>query len=137
MSKQKVRPISQEELLDFLLNARSYPHHSRRVHLKQTHGSFVLLAAPFVYKVKRSVNFGFLDFSTLEKRRYFSEREVELNRRLCPEVYLGVIPISWGLGGLTFETGDQIVEYAVKMRKLEEHYFFLRLLNCSFHFRLY
>jgi aminoglycoside phosphotransferase family enzyme len=75
------------------------------------------------------VNFGFLDFSTLEKRRYFSERKIELNRRLCPDVHLGVIPISLGAGGLTFGPGDVIVEYAVKTRKLEDRYFFLQPLK--------
>ena len=60
----------------------------------QTHISWVFIAPPFVYKVKKPVNLGFLDFSTLEKRRHFcQQREVELNRRLCPETYLGVIPI--------------------------------------------
>jgi hypothetical protein len=73
MSKREVRSISQEELLAFLLNTRSYPHRPKRIRLKPTHGSFVLLAAPYVYKVRKPVNFGFLDFSTLEKRHYFSE----------------------------------------------------------------
>src|SRR5216117_3027218 len=90
--------ISQEQLLPFLLNPQSYPHRPRRVRLVQTHSSFVFLAPPFVYKVKKPVNFGFLDFSTLEKRRYFCERQVELNRRLCPKIYLGVVPISTKAG---------------------------------------
>ena len=81
----------QEQLLPFLLNPNSYPHRPRRVRLVQTHSSFVFLAPPFVYKVKKPVNFGFLNFSTLKKRRYFCEREVELNRRLCPKMYLGVV----------------------------------------------
>ena len=61
--------VSQEQLLPFLLNPRSYPHRPRMVRLAQTHASFVVIAPPFVYKVKKSVNFGFLNFSTLEKRR--------------------------------------------------------------------
>jgi aminoglycoside phosphotransferase family enzyme len=73
--------------------------------------------------------FGFLDFSTLEKRRYFSEREVVLNRRLCPEVHLGVVPISLHVDTLAFGPGGEIVEYAIKMRKLEDRYFMLRLLK--------
>ena len=129
MSKKEVSPVSQDELLAFLLDARSYPHRPRQVRLKQTHSSYVLLAAPYAYKIKKPVNFGFLDFSTLEKRRYFSEREVELNRRLCPDVHLGVVPISLRAGRLTFGPGDEIVEYAVKMRQLEDRYFFLRLLK--------
>ena len=129
MSKKESSRVSREELLAFLLDARSYPHGPRQVRLKQTHCSYVLLAAPYVYKIKKPVNFGFLDFSTLEKRRYFSEREVELNRRLSPEVYLGVTSISLRANRLTLGHGDEVVEYAVKMRRLEDRYFFLRLLK--------
>ena len=67
--------VSQEQLLPFLLNPRSYPHRPRTVRLVQTHASFVVIAPPFVYKVKKSVNFGFLNFSTLEKRRHYCQRE--------------------------------------------------------------
>lgn len=122
-------PIPQEELLTFLLNPRSYPHRPRNVHLVQTHASYVLLVPPYVYKVKKPVNFGFLDFSTLEKRRYFSEKEVVLNRRLCPGTYLGVVPISLTKGRLAFGEGGEVVEYAVKMRKLPEKYFLKRRLE--------
>ena len=112
--------FSQEQLLPFLLNPNSYPHRPKQVRLLQTHASYVLLAPPFVYKVKKPVNFGFLDFSTLAKRRFFCEREVELNRRLCPKVYLGVIAIAVKDGRLTFGDGDEVVEYAVKMRQFSE-----------------
>src|SRR6516164_4396862 len=108
--------VAQDELIAFLLDPESYPHHPKRVRLVQTHASYVFLGFPYVYKVKKKVNFGFLDFSSLENRRYYSEREVILNRRLCPEVYLGVIPISILAGKLTFGEGEKVVEYAVKMR---------------------
>ena len=71
------------------------------MHLVQTHASLVLIAPPYVYKVKKPVNFGFLDFSSLEKRRHFCEREVLLNRRLSPRVYLGVVPIATRGGRFT------------------------------------
>ena len=126
---KKVNPVSQEELLAFLLEPSSYPHRPKYVRLKQTHSSYVLLASPYAYKIKKPVNFGFLDFSTLEKRRYFSEREIVLNRRLCLNVHLGVVPISLREGRLAFGPFDEIVEYAVKMRKLDDRYFMLRLLK--------
>jgi aminoglycoside phosphotransferase family enzyme/predicted kinase len=129
MPKKEISPVSSESLLAFLLEPRSYPHRPKRVRLVQTHASYVLLVAPYVYKVKKPVNFGFLDFSTLENRRYFSEREVILNRRLCPRIYLGVVPISSNAGRLVFGPGDEVVEYAVKMRKLQDRYFMLRLLK--------
>ena len=119
----------QEQLLPFLLNPNSYPHRPRAVRLVQTHASFVFIAPPFVYKVKKAVNFGFLNFSTLEKRRHFCEREVVLNRRLSPKVYLGVVPISTRNGRFVFGEGDQVVEYAVQMRKLSERHFLDRLVE--------
>lgn len=115
--------IDQEQLLPFLLDPNSYPHHPRQVKMVQTHGSFVFLAPPLVFKVKKSVNFGFLNYSTLEKRRHFCEREVALNRRLCPKAYLGVVPISMRQGRFTFGVGDTVVEYAVKMRQLSQRSF--------------
>jgi hypothetical protein len=118
--------VSQEALLDFLTNACSYPHRPQRACLVQTHASYIIIAPPFVYKVKKPVNFGFLDFSTLEKRRYFCEREIKLNRRLCPDVYLDVIPISLKEGRLAFGAGDEVVEYAVKMRELSDRDFLHR-----------
>jgi uncharacterized protein len=68
MPMKEASPVSQEELLTFLLDPRSYSPHPKRVRLIQTHSSCVLLAAPYTYKVKKPVNFGFLDFSTIEKR---------------------------------------------------------------------
>lgn len=114
---------AQEQLLPFLLNPHSYPHRPRSVRLVQTHASFVFIAPPFVFKVKKPVNFGFLNFSTLDKRRHFCEREVALNRRLSPGIYLGVAPISRRHGRFTFGEGDEVVEYAVKMRRLSERHF--------------
>ncbi|PYI82940.1 MAG: phosphotransferase, partial [Verrucomicrobia bacterium] len=123
MNSFSAQNFAHDQLLPFLLNPKSYPHRPKHVRLVQTHASYVFLAPPFVYKVKKPVNFGFLDFSTLEKRRFFCHREVKLNRRLCPTVYLGVIPISMKQARLIFGEGDPIVEYAVKMRKLSERNF--------------
>lgn len=120
--------VQQEGLLAFLMNPASYPHGPRSVRLVQTHSSFVFIVPPLVYKVKKPVNFGFLDFSTLEKRRHFCEREVALNRRLCPRMYLGVVPISTTGGRLHFGAGDRVVEHAVRMRKLSDRYFMDRML---------
>jgi len=94
----------------------------------QTHISWVFIAPPFVFKVKKPVNLGFLDFSTLEKRRYFCEREVELNRRLAPEVYLGVVRIYKTASGFSFEGEGEIVEHSVKMRELPHGGFLSELL---------
>lgn len=99
-----------------------FPHETGEILLLQTHISYVLLAGDYVYKIKKPVDFGFLDFTTLAKREYYCEEELRLNRRLCPDIYLDVVPIKGK--GERFYLGDgsgQTVEYAVKMaRMLEE-----------------
>jgi hypothetical protein len=86
----------------------------------QTHTSWVLLLKDVVYKIKKPVNFGFLDYSTLEKRLENCQKEVLLNRRLCQWVYLDVIPISLVDGQYRLEDPSNPVEYAVKMRRIPE-----------------
>ena len=95
----------------------------------QTHISWVFIASPFVFKVKKPVNLGFLDFSTLEKRHYFCQREIELNRRLCPEIYLDAVPIYKTDSGFSFKPPGDIVEYAVKMKELPHGWFLNELLE--------
>ncbi|MCI0746062.1 MAG: AAA family ATPase [Verrucomicrobia subdivision 3 bacterium] len=123
------KEVQQEQLLPFLLNPNSYPHRPRSVRLVQTHASFVFIVPPLVYKMKKAVNFGFLNFSTLERRRHFCAREVELNSRLCPTMYLGVVPISLGAHGYRFGEGEHTIEYAVKMRKLSDRYFLDKIIR--------
>lgn len=86
----------------------------------QTHTSWVFLLKDVVYKIKKPVNFGFLDYSTLEKRKDMCHKEVELNRRLCPWVYIGVVPISEVNGKWVIENDENVVEYAVKMRRIPD-----------------
>jgi uncharacterized protein len=118
-----------QELIAFLESPESYPHGPTEVRAIQTHISWVFVASPFVFKVKKPVNLGFLDFSTLEKRHYFCRREIELNRRLCPEVYLDVVPIYKTTSGFSFNGEGEIVEYAVKMKELPDGWFLSELLE--------
>ena len=83
----------------------------------QTHISNVFLTGEVVYKIKKPVKFTFLDYSTLEKRKSFCELELELNKRLCSDLYLEVVPISFENSEITFSDSNPI-EYAVKMRQL-------------------
>lgn len=99
------------------------------VRVIHTHISWVFIASPFIFKVKKPVNLGFLDFSSLEKRRYFCQREVELNRRLAPETYLGVVPIYKAATGFSFDAEREIGEYCVKMRELPHGGFLNELLE--------
>ena len=84
----------------------------------ETHISWVFIASPFVFKVKKTLSLGFLDFGTLEKRRHFCERELKLNRRLAPEIYLDLVPIYKSSSGFSFNEEGQVAEYAVKMKEL-------------------
>jgi aminoglycoside phosphotransferase family enzyme/predicted kinase len=125
---------SHDELLVFLRRPDSFPEKPTVVELRQTHISIIAIAPPHVYKIKKPLDLGFLDFSTLEKRRHFCEAEVRLNRRLTRDVYLGVVPISRRGGALEFgEEGEDslassVIEYAVKMRALPEDGFLDRRL---------
>jgi hypothetical protein len=108
-----------------MLRPGAYAHEAEDISLVQTHISYVFLTPEFVYKIKKPVDFGFLDFSTLEKRRFFCNEEVRLNSRLAPELYLGVVEVR--VDGGVFKVGDEgtpragvVVEYAVKMRRIPE-----------------
>ncbi|MFQ5736360.1 MAG: AAA family ATPase [Thermodesulfobacteriota bacterium] len=106
-------------LISGLLDPASYPAAARGpVELIQTHVSYILLTPEFVYKIKKPVDFGFLDFTTLEKRLRYCEEEVRLNRRLAPGVYLGVVRVTEEGGRFRMEGEAQTVEYAVKMRRI-------------------
>lgn len=112
--------MTTSELIESLSLPTAYPFASNHVQVCQTHISVVFLAGDFAYKVKKEVRLPFLDFSSLERRRFFCEREVELNRRLAPDVYLGVVPITRENGRLRFEGAGEVVEWAVKMCRLSD-----------------
>ncbi|NBC17187.1 MAG: AAA family ATPase [Bacteroidetes bacterium] len=123
MSHAASSPSRQERLLAFLASPDSYPHRPASVELIQTHISIVALAPPWVYKIKKPVDFGFLDFTTLEQRRHYCEEEVRLNRRLCEELYVGVVPLYGAADTFSWTEGDDVVEVAVKMHQLDPAYF--------------
>lgn len=106
-------------LIDSLQDPACYPHPVASVRLLETHISWVLLAGEFAYKIKKPVNFGFLDFSDLSKRRFYCHEELRLNRRLAPALYLDVISISGSAKHPVFG-GEPAFEYAVKMRRFAE-----------------
>jgi len=117
-------------LIAFLGDPSNYQPRAETVDVVQTHISIVALTPTHVFKVKKPVDFGFLDFTTLERRRHFCEEEVRLNRRLCSDVYEGVIPIlrepasvdtafTIRFGGAAELDDSRVVEYAVRMRRLD------------------
>jgi len=108
------------KLIKALLEPKAYSHPPQRIELVQTQMSFVFMTDDYVYKVKKAVNLGYLDYTTLKKRQLYCHKEVKLNQRLCPEVYLGVIPISRKKGIIRLEGQGKTIEYAVKMRRLPQ-----------------
>lgn len=107
-------------LLEYLSETAAYPYPVERVEVRQTHISAVFLAGQYVYKVKKPVNYGFIDFSTLAKRKHYCEEEVRLNRRLAPDVYIGVVPVTCRGTRVALEGAGDMVEWAVKMRRLPD-----------------
>ncbi|MGR9051721.1 MAG: AAA family ATPase, partial [Gammaproteobacteria bacterium] len=107
------------KLVKALLNPQRYPDGAESVTLIETHISWVLLAGAYVYKIKKPVSFGFLDFGTLEKRRFYCDEEIRLNRRLCAELYLDVVPITGTAEQPVLGGSGAVVDYAVKMRRFD------------------
>ena len=95
-------------------------HPAASPRLVETHISWVILVGGFVYKLRKPVNFGFLDFSTVEQRRADCEAEIQLNRRLCPDLYLGVVNIVDRAGRLSVGVQRESGEPAVLMLRLPE-----------------
>jgi aminoglycoside phosphotransferase family enzyme/predicted kinase len=110
---------SQGEVFTFLADPAT---HGLREPVKRidTHGAVVFLAGKDVYKVKRAVSYPFMDFSTLEKRRFFCEREVAVNKANAPDLYLGAVPVSRDGSRLKFGGGD-VIEWTVHLRRFDEN----------------
>lgn len=103
-----------------LFHPDAYPHPVENIEMIQTHISWVFLTGNYVYKLKKPLDLGFLNFSTLAKRKYYCEQELTLNRRLTSDIYLDVLPLCrqgnhYKLGG----SGD-IVDYCLKMRQFDQ-----------------
>jgi aminoglycoside phosphotransferase family enzyme/predicted kinase len=105
-------------VIEDLLKPEAYDHPAGDIELLQTHISYVLLAGPYAYKIKKAVELGFVDYGTLDRRREMCEAEVRLNARLCPEAYIGVVPVTRAHGGHLINGDGEVVEYAVKMRRM-------------------
>ncbi|MEO8268621.1 MAG: hypothetical protein ABI557_02805, partial [Aureliella sp.] len=121
--------VSIHHIAHRLLSEGAFPHNVTQLELVETHISWVILTGSFAYKIKKSIQFDFVDYSTLEQRKWFCEREVELNCRFAPELYLGVVAISERDGQAV--VGAEVIandiklesiaiEYAVKMHQFPQ-----------------
>ena len=99
----------QQSLVLALRNLSLFPHATDDWQLIETHISWVVLCGPYAYKIKKALNLGFLDFTTLDKRRFYCEEELRLNSRLAPELYLSVVRIT----GESESEGESVVRCAL------------------------
>lgn len=118
-------PLMISDLISASVNLES----SHQVELIQTHISFIILTDSYVYKIKKPVNLGFLDFSTIEKRHFYCLQELELNRRLSPDIYLGLLEIRKKEGHFFYDGEGELIDYAIKMKRIPEDLMMLNLLK--------
>jgi aminoglycoside phosphotransferase family enzyme/predicted kinase len=119
----------QADIFQAMARPDFYPHTVSRVEQKETHASRVFLTGHFVFKVKKAVDLEFLDYTSLDKRKFYCHQETLLNRRLSQDIYIGVVPIFFNTGCYSMEGPGQVIEYAVKMRQLPEQCSMMQLLR--------
>lgn len=121
-------PHDGNPLITSLLNPACYPHTADRMQLLETHISWVLLAGDYAYKIKKPVNLGFLDFSTLELRRKCCAEELRLNRRFAPQLYLDCVTITGTIHAPGINGDGPVIDHAVRMRRFPQSALASRLL---------
>lgn len=120
---------STSELLAALQNPSIYGHPAEHIEVLETHISWVLLCGEYAYKIKKPLDLGFLDFSTLEKRRFFCREELRLNARLAPDIYLDVVAITGSVQNPGIDGPGPVIDYAVKMHRFGQQNLFVNLLR--------
>ena len=110
-----------EQLIASLQNSNAFAHPTEHIRTIETHISWVILTGMFAYKIKKPINLGFLDYSSLQKRKYFCHEELRLNRRLAPHIYLEVVAFYGDLSNPTMGGKGNAIEYAVKMKQFPQH----------------
>lgn len=123
--------LDQTALIAALLRPECYPHPVSTVEHLQTHISHVLLAGDYAYKIKKPLNLGFLDFTSLERRKYYCEEELRLNGRLAPEIYLDCAPIGGNPAQPVWGSTSPVIEYAVRMRRFPQEALLDRRLDAN------
>ncbi|MDN5848564.1 MAG: AAA family ATPase [Nitrococcus sp.] len=114
-----------------LQRPHAWPHSVESVEIIETHISTVLLGGDYAYKLKKPVNLGFLDFTRLDRRHYYCNEEVRLNRRMAPGVYLDVVPVTEDSAGLRIGGDAEVVDWAVKMRRFPQSALLGNRIQCA------
>jgi aminoglycoside phosphotransferase family enzyme/predicted kinase len=120
MSQEGNPVAAQLPLVSALQNPAVYEHAVTGLQLLETHISWIILTGEYVYKIKKAVNFGFLDYSTLEKRSFYCQEELRLNRRFAPQLYLDVVAIGGTAEQPSLQAGGEPIEYAVRMKQFPQ-----------------
>lgn len=121
--------MSDFNLIKNLQRAEIYPHPVKGFRLLETHSSWVILTGEYVYKIKKPVDFGFLNYSTLDQRKFYCGEEIRLNQLFSPELYVGVVPITGTIENPQINGTGPVIEYAVKMQEFSQDSLFLELLK--------
>jgi aminoglycoside phosphotransferase family enzyme/predicted kinase len=116
-------------LIESLKTSVPFPHAVTSIEIHETHISWVVLTGPFAYKIKKPVNLGFCDFTSLARRRFFCEEELRLNRRLAPDLYLDVLPICGTAQSPRIGGTDEPLEWCVRMRQFEQDCLMTRVVD--------
>jgi hypothetical protein len=124
--------INTSALIEQMQGSDFYPHAIKQpIELVQTHVSYVFLTGDFAYKLKKEVDFGFLDYSTLEKRKHFLEEEIRMNGAIAPELYLEIVPITQAGNKFVLAGEGEAVEYALKMVQFPQENLFINLFEAN------
>jgi aminoglycoside phosphotransferase family enzyme len=108
-----------QQNIEQLIAQKEFPQNTISVELIETHISWVIACDNFVYKIKKPIRYSFLDFSTLQKRKFYCEREIELNKRLTENIYLDVLPVKYNSNKIFIgNNAGKVIDYAVQMRRL-------------------
>lgn len=113
--------VFMDALIRGLMQPEAYDHPVGEFQVLETHLSWVILTGQYAYKIKKPIDLGFANFTTLELRHHFCEEEVRLNRRLAPELYLGVVPIYGTRDRPRLNVTGELIEYCVQMRQFDQH----------------
>jgi len=113
--------MPENALIQGLMKPDIYQHDTQAIRLVETHCAWVILTGAYAYKLKKPVNFGFLDFSTLEKRKFYCEEELRLNQRFAAAIYLDVVAITGTAENPQIAGKNQVLEYAVRMRQFPDN----------------
>src|SRR5262245_50904176 len=109
-----------DRLIQALTDRSVYEHPTTEITVLQTHISWIILTGRYAYKIKKPVNLGFVDFSTLAKRHFFCQEELRLNRRMAPQMYLEVVALYGTPERPYFHGRGAPIEYAVKMAQFDQ-----------------